>query len=125
MTAPLFAPDSSSQGSPFDGALAVAEHPITTVCAWCGAYLSGPVLAAADGIDEYEVSHGICGPCAARVAAETGLPCDDCGAITTNESGTLTVSGARWVCGTCADRRGRDAVDGRASDAEVTLCRSK
>ena len=124
MTAPLFAPDSAPASSPSCGALAVAERPLVTVCAWCGLHLSGPRLTIADGVP-YEKSHGICGPCKARMEADAGLPCDDCGAITTNESGTLTVSGSAWVCGRCADRRGRDATDGRASDAEVTLCRSK
>jgi len=124
MTAPLFVSASAPPSPLCGGALAIAERPLVTVCAWCGLHLSGPRLTIADGVP-YEKSHGICGPCAARVAAETGLSCDDCGAITTNESGTLTVSGSAWVCGTCADRRGRDAVDGRASDAEVTLCRSK
>ena len=115
MTAPLFAPDSAPQGSPPCGALAVEELPIVTICAWCRVYLAGPRLTVADG-REFRQSHGICGPCANRVAAEIGLPCDDCGARATSATGTLTVSGARWVCGTCADRRGRDALDGRASD---------
>jgi hypothetical protein len=64
----------------------------------------------------YEISHGICGPCAALMAAAAGLPCDDCGERATSATGTLTVSGAAWVCGACADRRGRDATDGRAGD---------
>lgn len=113
MTAPLFAPSSAPTSSPCGGALAVAE--LTTICAWCGAHLSGPRLVLVDGA-AFEVSHGICGPCAASVAAEAGLPCDDCGTRETSATGTLTVSGARWVCGTCAERRGRDATDGRASD---------
>jgi hypothetical protein len=115
MTAPLFATGSARPSPPPYGALALAERPLVTVCAWCGLRLAGPALTAADGV-EYAVSHGICGPCAASVAAETGLPCDDCGKRETSATGTLTVSGARWVCGTCAERRGRDPVDGRASD---------
>lgn len=115
MTAPLFAPPSAPTSSPSCGALAVAELPIVRVCAWCRCHLGGPRLTIADGV-EYVVSHGICGPCAASVAAEAGLPCDDCGTRETSATGTLTVSGARWVCGTCADRRGRDPVDGRAGD---------
>lgn len=111
MTAPLFAADSAPASSPSDGALAVAEHRFTTICAWCGAYLSGPDVTVTDGI-EYEVSHGICGPCAARMS----LPCDDCRAATPWDRLVSTVGGAVMVCETCADRRGRDALDGRASD---------
>lgn len=109
MTAPLFAPPSAPTSSPWCGALASAE--LTTICAWCGAHLSGPRLVLVDGVDR-EVSHGICAPCAARMA----LPCDDCGASTAWDRLTETIGGAAMVCGACAERRGRDPVDGRASD---------
>lgn len=70
MTAPLFGLDSASPSSPSCGALAVAE--LTTICAWCGAHLSGPRLVLVPGVDR-EVSHGICAPCVRTVERDANL----------------------------------------------------
>lgn len=70
MSAPLFVSVSAVESSPLCGALAVAE--LTTICAWCGAHLSGPRLVLVDGA-AFEVSHGICAPCVRTVERDANL----------------------------------------------------